>query len=124
MGKIKVVVTALLFAGSCVALATTHGVLTGLLEGYGAAIHQAVDTRASLFTLKALSIVQNSAAICFGSLVASAALAAMAIWRSASREAKLYWVTVLSSANYYISGFLLSTTLVGFFLLPKVANGT
>jgi hypothetical protein len=124
MGKFKVAVTALLYIGSCIALATTHGAVSALLKSYTAGYPSSFGTHVPAFTSTALSLMPNIAIACFGTLVVSAALAALLIWRSKSRESKLYWVTVLGSINYYVSMALLSTVLIGFFLLPKLGNGT
>jgi hypothetical protein len=124
MGKFKVAVTALLYFGSCIALAATHGAVSAILKSYTAGYPGSLGTHVPAFTSTALSLMPYTAIVCFGTLVVSAALAALVIWRSKSIESKLYWVTVLACISYYISTFLLSTVLIGFFLLPKLANGT
>ena len=124
MINFKVALTALIYIASCIALVATHEIVSALLVSY------TIDYPASLgalvpgFTSLAISLIPKSALICLGTLVASVTICTFAIWRSNSRETKLYWVSVLSSLNYYVSMFLVSTILVGFFLLPKLANGT
>lgn len=122
MSKFKVAVAALLFFGSLVALMTSHFAVSALLQSYTAAYPASFGTNVPAFTSTALSLMQTSAIVCFGTLVASVALAATTIWRSRSGESKLYWLTVLGSVNYYVSVFMLSTVATGFFLLPRLAN--
>ncbi len=64
----------------------------------------------------------QSALLCSGALLVSLALLALTVLRAKTRESKLYWATALSSINYYFSGFLLSIVIIGYFLLPKLAN--
>ncbi len=47
----------------------------------------------------------------------------MAVRRSEDRQAKLYWLGILANINFYTVVFLFGSVLIGFFLLPKVANG-
>lgn len=124
MGKLKVAVTALIFISSCIALAATQSVVSMLFKTYTASFPESFGARAPAFTSTALSLMPNSALICLGTLAASILLAALAISRANSQESKLYWVTVVGSLNYHVSVFLLSVALIGFFLLPKLANGT
>ncbi len=123
MGKIKVAVSALLFVGSCGSLLATHGVISALLQSYASAPGVTPTGHVPAFTSLALSLMPQSALLCFGALLLSLALLGLTVLRAQTRESKLYWATVLSSINYYFSGFLLGVVLVGYFMLPKLANG-
>jgi hypothetical protein len=124
MIKFKAIITALLFVASCVALVAADSAVSAILVGYSASFPTTLGTHVPAFTSTSLAVMSNSASICFGTLVASLVLAFWAMRRVQSRESKLYWITSLSSINFYLSTFVLSTTLIGFFLLPKLANGT
>ena len=124
MGKLKAAVTALLYFGSCIALFATHAAVSALLTSYTDSYPASLGAQTPAFTSLALSLMVSTAPVCFGAVAVSALLAAMAIRGPNPRESKLYWVTVLGSVNYYLCTFLLSTVLIGFFLLPKLANGT
>ena len=124
MGKLKAIITALIYFGSCAALVSTHAVVSVLQTSHTKEFLEALGGQTRAFTSIALSIIPNTALICFGTLVISALLATVAIRRSNSQESKLYWLTVLGSFNYYVSAFVFGAVLIGFFVLPKLANGT
>ena len=124
MGKFKVVLTAILFIASCILLLGANGIASAVLGSYTPAYPSSLGAHTPAFSLTALTLMQNSAALCFGTLALSSVLALVAIRRSTSLEAKSYWVIVLAIVNYHVSAFLLGAMAVGFFLLPKLANGT
>jgi hypothetical protein len=123
MNKFKVFITSALYLASCAFLCFTHGVVSALLQSYTIAYPSSIGSRVLAFTSFTLTLMPQSAAICFGMLGLSALLVAVALSRSATSEAKLYWVTAVAGFNYYVSGYLLATVLTGFFLLPRLANG-
>ena len=123
MIKIKVALTALLYIASCIAIVATHEMVSALVVGYTIDYPASFGALVPAFTSLSLSLISKSALICWGTLVASMTLCTFAIWRSNSRDTKLYWVSILSSLNFYVSTFVVSTILIGFFLLPKLANG-
>ena len=124
MARVKAVVTALIYFGSCAALLATHVIGSTLHVIYASDLPVSPEERTFLFTSIALSLIPNTALICFGTIGLSALLAVFATRRLNPQESKLYWVTVLGALNYYISLFVLGTLLIGLFLLPKLANGT
>jgi hypothetical protein len=124
MGKIKVAVTTVLFVASCALLLAANGIASAVLSNYTPAYPASFGQNIPRFSAVTVSLMQNSAALCFGVPVFSAALAFLAISRAKSSEARLYWVTVLAVVNYHVGAFLLGAVAVGFFLLPKLANGT
>jgi hypothetical protein len=123
MGKLKVFVTGVLFLASCVALLGTQGAVAGIQKSYAGAFPGPLGGQPPALSVSALSLMPNIPAICFTALAASIFLAGVAVWRARSREAKIYWVTVLGSINFYICVLLSGIVLVGFFLLPRVAHG-
>ena len=123
MGKLKVLVTGVLFFASCVALLGTQGAVAAIQSSYTSAFPSSFGSHLPAFTVSAMSLMPNIPAIYFTTVAVSILLAGLALWRARTREVKLYWVTVLDSINFYICVFLSGIVLVGFFLLPRVAHG-
>jgi hypothetical protein len=123
MGKLKVFVTGILFLASCVALLGTQGAIAAIQNSYTSTFPSSFGSHLPAFTARTLSLMPNIPTICFTAVVVSILLAGLVLWRARSREAKIYWVTVLGSVNFYVCVFLSGVVLVGFFLLPRVAHG-
>lgn len=119
---IKVVLTTLFYIVSCAVLVAAHTIASGVLASYGSAHLSSFGSHVPAFSATAVSLMHNSAVLCFGALLVSAALALLTLLRAKSREAKLYWVSSLAIVNYYVAVLLLGAVAVGFFLLPKLAN--
>lgn len=119
---IKVVLTTLFYIVSGAVLVAAHTIASGVLASYGSAYPSSFGSHAPAFSATAVSLMHNSAELCFGALLVSAALALLTLLRAKSREAKLYWVSSLAIVNYYVTVLLLGAVAVGFFLLPKLAN--
>ena len=124
MGKFKVAVTTILFVASCASLLVANGIASAVLDNYTSAYPASFGQNIPAFAASAVSLMQNSALLCLSVLVASVTLAFVAIRRAKSPASRLYWITVLATANYHVAAFLLGAVAVGFFLLPKLANGT
>lgn len=118
----KVVLSAFFYLASCAALFAAHVIASGVLASYTSAYPASLGSHAPAFSVTAISLMHNSAMLCFGVLLGSAALALLFLFRAKSREAKLYWVSSLAVVNYHVGVCLLGAVAVGFFLLPKLAN--
>jgi hypothetical protein len=124
MQKFKVALSILLYITSCVSLLIAPQYITLALTTYSADFVASHGTRIPAFSAMTLSVMPHAEVICFVVLIASLLLAAMTFRRPSIREARLYWLGVLANINFYTVLFLFGMVLVGFFLLPKVANGT
>lgn len=123
MAKLKELLTGILFLASCGFLLGAQGAVAAILRTYTSAFPASFGGRIPAFSVSTLSLMPSIPVICYITVLVSVALAGVALWRAPSRESKLYWVTALSSVNFYICAFLLSTVVVGFFLLPRAAHG-
>ncbi|WP_408952435.1 hypothetical protein [Lysobacter sp. Hz 25] len=119
---IKLVLTTLFYLASCAVLFAAHTIASGVLASYTSAYPASLGGHAPAFSLTTVWLMQNSALLCFGALLVSAALALLTLLRAKPRESKLYWVSSLAIVNYHVGVFLLGAVAVGFFLLPKLAN--
>jgi hypothetical protein len=122
MKKLKAVITALLLVGSWVSLACAYAAVSGVLRSYTATYPTTFGSHVPAFSKSAISVMSGAPVICLSSFLISAVLTMLIMWRSKNDESKLYWITVLGSVNYYLASFLTSTVLIGFFMLPKLAN--
>ncbi|MGO1001140.1 hypothetical protein [Lysobacter sp. CA196] len=118
----KVTLTTLFYLASCAVLFAAHTIASGVLASYSSAYPASLGSHAPAFSVTAVSLMQNSAWLCFGALLMSAALALVTLLRAKSRESKLYWVSSLAIVNYHVGVFLLGAVAVGFFVLPKLAS--
>jgi hypothetical protein len=123
MKALKPLVTGLLLVGSWASLGCAYAAISGVLHAYTAAYPAILGSHVPAFTKTTISVMQSAPAICLGGILLSVLLAGLAMGRAKSGESKLYWITVLGSINYYVAAFLTSTVLIGFFMLPKLANG-
>ncbi len=57
-----------------------------------------------------------------GSGLASLVLALIALRKAASHDAKLFWISLLAAANLFLCANYAMLTIIGLFLLPKLAN--
>ncbi|MGJ7901784.1 hypothetical protein [Lysobacter sp. 1R34A] len=118
----KVLLATLFYLASCAVVFAVHVVASGVLASYGSAYPASLRSQIPVFSVAAVSLMQNSALLCFGALFVSGALALSALLRAPSRESKLYWVSSLAIVNYHVGIFLLGAVAVGFFWLPKLAS--
>lgn len=123
MTKVRSVFTGLLFLASCAALLGAHQVAQMVLGTYSAGHIETFGPRVPAFSLQIVSYMLNSLLICGGTLALSLVLAALAWSRAATRESRIGWISVLASLNYHVAFFLVGAIAVGFFALPKLANG-
>ena len=123
MHKIKVALSFLLYTTSCIGLLIAPMYISMALSAYSAEFVGSHGPRVPAFSDTALSLMPHASAICF-SVLGMSVLSAVVVYRKAgSPESRLYWLGVLSNINFYAAFFLFGMVLVGFFLLPKVANG-
>ena len=123
MPKIKVALGLLFYITSCMGLLIAPVYISLPLTAYSAGFVASHGPRIPAFSSLTLSIMPHAAAICFSILAASLLLAFLAFRKVKERDTRLYWIGVLANINFYIVLFLFGMTLVGFFLLPKLANG-
>lgn len=123
MRTFKVALSFLLYITSCLGLMISPMYISMVLANYSADFVATHGSRVTAFSATTLSLMPNAGAICFSVLADSLLLAFMAVRRSEDREAKLYWLGVLANINFYTVVFLFGSVLVGFFLVPTVANG-
>ncbi|ALN79034.1 hypothetical protein [Lysobacter antibioticus] len=119
---IKAILTTLFYIVSCAVLVAAHTIASGVLASYGSAHLSSFGSHVPAFSVSSMTLMHNSALLCFGVLLVSAALALLVLFRAKSREAKLYWVSSLAVVNYYVTVLLLGAVAAGFFWLPKLAN--
>ena len=124
MRQIKVAIGLLLYITSCMGLLIAPAYISLSLTAYSADFIASHGPRIPAFSSTALSVMPHASAICFYVLASSLLLATLAFRRVKERDARLYWIGVLSNINFYTVLFLFGTVLIGFFLLPKLANGT
>ena len=123
MTKLRAVLTAILFIACCVALLGAHNLADVLLRAYSESHIESFGPRIPAFSIEIASYMRNSALLCFGTLGFSLGMATLAWFRSATFEARLGWISILSSINYHVAFFLVGAITIGFFVLPKLANG-
>jgi hypothetical protein len=123
MRSFKVALSFLLYIASCLGLLISPMYISMALAAYSADFVASHGPRVPAFSASALSLMRHAGPICFSVLVVSLLLAVMAVRRSEDRQAKLYWLGILANINFYTVVFLFGSVLIGFFLLPKVANG-
>lgn len=123
MPKIKFAFGLLLYMTSCAGLLVAPGYVSRLFTVYSADFIAAHGPHVPAFSRTTLSVMSHVTAICFSVFGASLWLAFLAVRRVRERDARLYWISVLSSINFYTVSFLFGIVLIGFFLLPKLANG-
>ncbi len=124
MPKIKVAIASILYVTSCIGLLISPSYISLLLTTYSAGFIASHGPRVPAFSSTALSVMPHATPICFSILGASLLLAFLTARRVKERDSKLYWIGVLSAVNFYTVLFLFGMVLIGFFLLPKLANGT
>ena len=123
MYKIKVILSFLLYTTSCIGLLIAPMYISMALSAYSAEFVTSHGPRVPAFSDTALSLMPHASVIGF-SVLGISILAAVLLYRKVdSPDSRLYWLGVLSSINFYTAFFLFGMVLVGFFLLPKVANG-
>lgn len=123
MPKARAVVTFSLFFASCVALLCAHQVAEMMLKTYSASHIQSFGPRVSAFSLEIVGYMRNSAVICLGTLAISFGFAVLAWLRSATHDTKLGWIAIIGAFNYHVASIFVGAIAVGFFALPKLANG-
>ena len=123
MPKIKVAIGLLLYLTSCMALLIAPIYIALPLTVYSTAFPASHGPNVPAFSNLALSVMPHAAPICFSVLVASLLLAILTFRQVKERDTRLYWIGVLASVNFYAVLFLFGLVLIGFFLLPKLANG-
>ena len=123
MPTVRAVVTLILFFASCVALLCAHQVAEMMLETYSASHIQSFGPRVPAFSLEIVGYMRNSAYICLGTLVLSLVLAVLAWLRSATHDTRLGWLAIICAFNYHVAFFFVGAIAIGFFALPKLANG-
>jgi hypothetical protein len=94
------------------------------LKSYGPDYPLLIGPNVPAYSRLAMSILSQSTLICFGTLALSIILALIGLRRAKTSADKSYWLLLLSNLNYYVAFLLLNMLLVGFFMLPKLANGT
>ena len=123
MNKARAVVTFILFLASLGSLLGAHSIADLVLRTYSESHIQSFGPRVPAFSVETVAYMRNGAFLCFGTATLSLGLAVLAWFRSATREAGLGWIAILSAFNYYVSFILVSAIAIGFFALPKLANG-
>ncbi|MDH5829018.1 hypothetical protein QFW80_00565 [Luteimonas sp. M1R5S18] len=123
MPKIKVAIGLLLYVTSCMGLLIAPAYISLPLTAYSADFIASHGPRIPAFSRAALSVMPHATAICFSVLGSSLLLAFLAFRRVEERDTRLYWIGVLANINFYAVLFLFGMVLIGFFLLPKLANG-
>ena len=123
MPKIKVAIGLLLYITSCMGLLIAPAYISLSLTAYSANFPASHGPRVPAFSSIALTVMPHATAICLSVLAASLLLAFLAFRRVKERDTRLYWIGVLASINFYAVLFLFGMVLIGFFLLPKLANG-
>jgi hypothetical protein len=123
MPKIKVAFGLLLYITSCMGLLIAPMYISLPLTAYSADFVASHGPRIPAFSSLALSVMPHAGAICFSVLAASLLLAFLAFRKVQERDTRLYWIGVLANINFYTVLFLFGMVLIGFFLLPKLANG-
>ena len=123
MTKVRAIITFILFFTSCGALLGAHNVAEMVLRTYSESHIESFGPRVPAFSFEIVTYMRNSAFICLGTVVVSLGFAALAWFRCATREAKFGWVAILSAFNYHVAFSFVGAIAVGFFALPKLANG-
>ncbi|HQX65496.1 MAG: hypothetical protein WAR01_02360 [Dokdonella sp.] len=123
MPKIKVALGLLFYITSCVGLLIAPAYISMPLTAYSADFIASHGPRIPAFSSVALSVMPHAMAICFSVLAASLLLAFLAFRRVKEQDTRLFWIGVLANINFYAVLFLYGIVLIGFFLLPKLANG-
>jgi len=123
MPKFKVVIGLLLYITSCMGLLIAPAYVSMSLAAYSAEFIASHGPRIPAFSSTTLSVMPHATAICFSVLAASLLLAFLAFRRVKEKDTRLYWIGVLSNINFYTVLLLFGMVLIGFFLLPKFANG-
>lgn len=122
MSKLKPALAFIFYFPSCMTLVGTHVLLSATLQSYGPGYIATFGERIASTTPASLSILSNSALICFGAVLVSLLGVITSVTVVKSSEAKCFWVVVIACCNHAVSVGLLSAMVSGFFLLPKLIN--
>ena len=122
MPKIKVAIGLLLYMTSCLGLLVAPAYISLPLTAYSADFPASHGPRIPAFSSATLSVMPHATVICLSMLAVSLLLALLVFRRVKVRDTKLYWIGVLANVNFYTVLFLFGMVLIGFFLLPKLAN--
>lgn len=123
MRGIKVAVGLLLYCTSCIALLITPRYISLLLTVYSTDFPASHGPHIPAFSKIALSAMPHATAICLSILAVSLLLGFLAFRRVKEQDTRLYWIGVLTGVNLCAALALFGFVLIGFFLLPKLANG-
>ncbi|NZA27802.1 hypothetical protein H0E84_15595 [Luteimonas sp. SJ-92] len=123
MPKIRVALGLLLYLASCLGLLIAPAYITLPLTAYSADFVASHGPRIPAFSSLALLVMPRAWLICFSVLAASVVLAFLAFRKVEDRDTRLYWIGVLANINFYTVLLMFGMVLIGFFLLPRLANG-
>ena len=120
---VRVILAVWIFLGSLAAALASASLISHVLTAYPANHFQTFGS-----IIPATSETQAQWLPYAPAGIGFAALASIAVavyyWRSTkSRDVKSFAVTLAAAINYFLSLFCVTTLVIAYFLLPKVANG-
>ena len=121
---LKLVISIIFYLASFIALLVTGLQMESLLQAYPIDYPLTHGPVQPAFTATWTSLMPKIFVVSNATSLLSALAAMVILFKSATREAKAYWVLVVASVNLYMTVFFVSGTISAFFLLPKLANGT
>lgn len=122
--RIRKALALYLFATSVAAVMSVPGIISLMIRAYSLDFPSAQGPHVPAFTQFILPLLANALPICAAVLVATMLLAVVAWRRAQTWDVRLFWLGVLASFNFFHAFFALGNALMGFFLLPALANAT
>ena len=120
----KLTISILLFLASFIGLSVTGLLMVSLLQAYPIDYPLTLGPHQPAFTATWVAFMPKIFVISTVASLLSVLAVLILLYKSASKEAKAYWVLVVASVNFYMTICFASGTLAAFFMLPKLANGT
>ena len=120
----KLVISIIFYLASFIGLSVTGLLMVSLLQAYPIDYPFTLGPHQPAFTATWTNFMPKIFVISIVTSLSSVLAVLVILYKCASTEAKAYWVLVVASVNFYMTIAFASGTLSGFFMLPKLANGT